>query len=241
MQCVTFGAGIVSLLSLTAALLIFIHTTNKVVAQVPAQVNAALLTLDSEVQGIRQDLNVQLDATRGAVIGTVNHQVGGLRVDLVKELDAYRAVADVRIGDTLTRLDTALADVAAVRAAAVPVLDNAAAITADTKAATDILLRRDALPAQILGVTAAAKVALGETAVTMRTVQQAAPEVAESIKKAAAESAKASENTAALTKHLAEETKPLPKWVRVGLGVAPPLAQAGAAVTSIMSLLGIIP
>ncbi len=241
MQCAAFAAGIVSMLSLTAALLIFIHTANKVVAQVPEQVNTIRWDVNTQLNDARQQINQQLDAARTALVDTTNHQVGGLRVDLRKELDAYRDVADVRVGDTLARVDAALADIAAVRAAAVPVLDNAAELTASTKDAAAILLRRDALPAQLLGVTAAAKVALGETAVTMRTVQLAAPEVSESIKKAAAESAKASANTAALTAHLSEETKPLPKWVRVGLSVAPPLAQAGAAVTSIMSLLGIIP
>jgi hypothetical protein len=52
-----------------------------------------------------------------------------------------------------------------------PTFDNAAAITAQVRDASAILLRHDALPAQLLGLTDAAKVTLGQTAETMRDTQ----------------------------------------------------------------------
>jgi hypothetical protein len=52
-----------------------------------------------------------------------------------------------------------------------PTFDNAAAITAQVRDSSAILLRLDALPAQLLGLTDAAKVTLGQTAETMRDTQ----------------------------------------------------------------------
>ena len=52
-----------------------------------------------------------------------------------------------------------------------PTFDNAAAITAQVRDASAILLRLDALPDQLLGLTEAAKVTLGQTAETMRDTQ----------------------------------------------------------------------
>lgn len=240
-QCVTFITGTLSMLALTAALLMVLHSANKVIKQVPGQIDATRTALTSEIDATRKDLDSQLDATRAQVLATVNTQATGLRADTKSELDAYRTVADARLGDTLARVDTALGTVDTLETALDPTLKNVAEITAHTNDATAILFRRDALPAQILGVTGAAKVALGQTALTMRTIQTATPEITENIKVASAESAKASANTAKVMANFAEATKPLPKWMRVALSVAPPLANAAAGVATMMSVTGIIP
>jgi len=83
------------------------------------------------------------------------------------EAAQIRITADRRVGDTLGRVDVTLAQVDALRADLKPTLENAASITAHANEASAILFRRDALPAQLLGLTGAAKVTLGQTAETM--------------------------------------------------------------------------
>ena len=55
-------------------------------------------------------------------------------------------------------------------------------MTAHVDTASGILLARNALPAEILGVTGAAKVAFGETAQTLRVWQRATPEIVANLK-----------------------------------------------------------
>ena len=240
-QCVTYAAGVLSMLSLTVGVLLVLHTVNDVVKTMPQQIAALRTTAQSEIADTRSVLDRQLTATRTDVVAAINRQGSGLRTDTKLELDAYRQFADVKVSDVLARLDAALAQAAALHTEVTPVLEHAASITAHADEASAILLRRDALPAQVLGTLGAAKVTLGETAQTMRTIRDTTPAVAENIKRATDESAKASESAAKLAAHLAKETKPLPTWARVGLAVAPPLAATGASVISLMQLLHFIP
>ena len=38
--------------------------------------------------------------------------------------------------------------------------------------------------------------------------------------------------------NFAEATKPLPRWIRIGLGIAPPLAQTAAGAATTLALTG---
>lgn len=157
----------------------------------------------------------------------------------------FRTVADRRLGDTLARVDTALDTIEALRQDLQPTLANAQAITDHANEASAVLFRRDALPAQLLGLTAAAKVTLGQTATAMRDIQRATPqmlttwnEIGANVKATTLASTEASQNTARVMANFARATKPLPTWARIGLAVAPPLAQVGASVATTLAVTG---
>jgi hypothetical protein len=168
--------------------------------------------------------------------------VAGVRDELFPRVDVALGMVDQSATAAIQILDLrgreALQQVRELRADLQPTLANAASITAHADGAAAILFRRDALPAQLLGVTAAAKVALGETATTMRTIDGAMPGITASIQRAADESVLTAGETRRFMFHLAEATKPLPKWARIGLAVAPPLVQTGFTLGSWLALKG---
>ena len=51
-------------------------------------------------------------------------------------------------------------------------------------------------------------------------------------------STEASRSTAQMMKNFATATKPLPTWARIGLAVAPPLAQVGVSVATTLAVTG---
>jgi hypothetical protein len=168
--------------------------------------------------------------------------VAGVRDELFPRVDVALGIVDQSATAAIQILDLrgreALQQVRELRADLQPTLANAASITAHADGAAAILFRRDALPAQLLGVTAAAKVALGETAQTMRTINDAAPAIAANVQRATDESAITAQQTRIFMGNLSEATKPLPKWARIGLAVAPPLVQTGFTLGSWLALKG---
>ena len=226
------------LIAISVSVFLLVRTATAVVAAVPVQVQATRAALVEEIQATRGDLTRQVQSAREDVLGRTERQVAALRGDVMGEVAEIRRAADRRVGDTLGRVDTALGTVNALHDDLKPTLDNAAAITAQAKDASAILLRRDALPAQLLGLTAAAKVTLGQTAETMRDIQRATPEIVNNIKATTEASTEASKNTALVMHNFAEATKPLPKWARVALAVAPPVVQVGATIATTVALTG---
>ena len=234
LTCVLLAA----LIAVAVSAFLLLHTAAAVVADVPGEIQATRAALVTEIQATRGDLTGQVQSAREDLLGRTERQVIALRGDVTGEVAEFRKAADQRVGDTLGRVDTALATVNALHDDLKPTLDNAAAITAQAKDASAILLRRDALPAQLLGLTGAAKVTLGQTAETMRDIQRATPEIVHNIQATTAASTEASKNTALVMHNFAEATKPLPKWARVALAVAPPVVQVGATVATTVALTG---
>ena len=228
--------AVLSAIGVSAFLLV--RATTAVVAAVPGEIQATRAALVSEIQATRNDLTGQVRSAREDLLGRTERQVAGLRGDVMGEVAEIRVAADRRVGDTLGRVDTALEAVNALHDELKPTLDNAAAITAQTKDASAILFRRDALPAQLLGLTAAAKVTLGQTAETMRDIQRATPEIVANIRATTEASTEASKNTAQVMANFAKATKPLPAWARVVLAVAPPAVQTGATIVTTLALTG---
>lgn len=101
----------------------------------------------------------------------IDKHASAIEARLNGQLSEALRMADARTGQ-------ALEQIAGLRMDLQPTLANTASITAHADEAAAILLRRDALPAQTLGLLAAAKVTAGETALTMRAVAKAAPELA---------------------------------------------------------------
>jgi len=227
-----------ALIAVGVSVVLLIRTVTGVVAAVPSQIQATRAALVAEIQATRSDLTSQVESTRKDMLGRTERQVAALRGDVMGEVAEIRKVADRRLGDTLGRVDAALVQVDALRADLKPTLENAASITAHANEASAILFRRDALPAQLLGLTAAAKVTLGQTAETMRDIQRATPEIVNNIKATTEASTEASKNTALVMHNFAEATKPLPKWARIALTVAPPVVQVGATIATTVALTG---
>ena len=217
--------------TLTIAIFAITRSITETLDAVPVQVEQAEAAVVAEMEATRADADQQLDAARNGLLALADKQLTGVRGDTTAELDGLTAVVNSRLGDSLSRVDRALDEIRGLRTQLTPILSSAQDITAHVDEASSILLKRNALPAEILGVTGAAKIALGQTAKTMRAIDEATPQVMENIKATTSASTEASKDTAKLMANLAEATKPLPKWLRVVLGIAPPVAgvMAGAA------------
>jgi len=212
----------------------FVSTANRVAANLPGQVQA-------EIDRTRGELLAEVDKQSTDLQVRATGQIDALRNDTLARVDTALAIASGRVGDTLARVDTALGTVDQVRASLQPALDHVTSITAHADEASGVLLARNGLPAQLLGVTAAAKVTLGQAATTMRTIQEATPDmlatvkkVGDNIDKTTEASAEASKQTAQVMTNFAAATKPLPKWLRVSLQIGGPVAMMG----NYMSLMG---
>jgi len=252
MKNVLYGAAAVALLSLAGFLCLF-----------GLEVDHARLIVETNVTAARHDIDLTLHGDpnagnslsmmplRDLVVAEVDLQVGNARSD-VKEMfgdlrrdtlasvhndvipPVYAALGIVNRtrGDAVRQLDGLHADLK-------PSIDHANSITAHADEATAILFRRDALPAQVLGVLGGAKVTLGQTAETMRDIQRATPgfiatwqQIGNHVSLMTDAGAKASQATQHTMENFAAASKPLPTWARIALGVGPPVAQAGAAAAS---------
>ena len=229
--------------------ILLLHAATVAARALPAAVSAELQATRSALMGqvaaVRGDIAGQIVSARTDLLGRTERQVADLRTDVMGEVAQFRSIADRRLGDTLGRVDMALAQVDALRADLKPTLENAASITSHANEASAILFRRDALPAQLLGLTGAAKVTLGQTAETMRDIQRATPqmlatwnEIGGNVKATTQASTEASRNTAQVMANFARATKPLPTWARIGLAVAPPIAQLGVSVATTLAVTG---
>jgi hypothetical protein len=170
----------ISLLAVSLCLCDAIVAVKIAVASVPDQLaelrTATLGEIDEQANGIRKDVMGQASSA----IAIAERQLTGLRAELKQTVNESLAAA--------------IAPIDGIRSDLQPALRNAASITAHVDEASAILLRRDALPAQTLGLIAASKVTAGEMAQTMRTFRDAAPQLVASSEKVAASSASIAES-----------------------------------------------
>jgi hypothetical protein len=240
MKNVLYGAAAAALLSLAGFLCLL-----------GLEVDHARITIESNVTAVRHDVDLTIHGDpnagnslsmmplRDLVIAEVDQQISNTRADAKELVGDFRKDTLTAIATATAPLNKAAGTVEQLRADLKPSIDHAASITAHADEATAILFRRDALPAQILGVLGGAKVALGETATTMRDVQRATPgfiatwqEIGTHVNLMTDAGAKASQATQHTMENFAAASKPLPTWARIALGVGPPVAQAGAAAAS---------
>jgi hypothetical protein len=97
--------------------------------EVLAQVAATRTDLGTQVTQAREDLLSRTEREVAALRTDALGQVAALRTDVMAQADQIRAGADRRVGDTLARVDTALANVEALRGDLKPTLDHAASLT----------------------------------------------------------------------------------------------------------------
>jgi hypothetical protein len=126
------------LLALTVATIdaaLFLRAATALVEAVPRELQATRASLIGAIGDTRVDLSSQLTAIRRDVLSRSDRQLTGLRSDLLGEADAVRQTADHRLGDTLTRVDTALATVESLRQDLKPALDHSAGAAAQAESA----------------------------------------------------------------------------------------------------------
>ena len=113
-----------------------------------------------------------------------------------------------------------------------PVVDNANETLAQTNS-TIALIRP-----QAVGLLAGWKVTGGEFAQMARRFDSALPEALATWQRIGNNSDQTTAATAVMMKNFALSTRPLPKWMRIGLAIAPPVAQTGAAAVAAGVALG---
>jgi methyl-accepting chemotaxis protein len=145
-------------------LCLLIRTVDRVVGSLPGEIGGTRAVLVAQIAVTRADLLAEIDKQASAIRKDATAQVSALRTDTL-------ALLDKRTGELLTMADSRATEATGALAR---LEQDVVPIAADTDA-TVALLRP-----QALGLLAAAKVTVGETAQTMRTVRDAAPELTRS-------------------------------------------------------------
>jgi hypothetical protein len=212
LACALLLAGV----ALAVQGVLFVRGATQAVSGLPVAVTAEIQdtrsALVQQVAITREDLIDQVAAARKDAFG----QIAALRTDVMGQVAQIRTTADRRIGDTLGRVDVALGEVEEIRGDFKPILAHVNSITQHTDDATAILFRRDALPAQILGLTAATKVTMGEWAQLSRDAQRALPGFLDQGKSIAANVQLATFRFSSVADNVDRLTKP--KWYDRVLG-----------------------
>ncbi|HEV2445355.1 MAG TPA: hypothetical protein VGS58_05515, partial [Candidatus Sulfopaludibacter sp.] len=105
----------------------------------PGEMRATREALIGEVAAARCDLTHEIGDARRDLLARTERQVAALRGDTLAEVGEIRRTADRRLGDSLARVDTALAKIDDIRGDFRPVLANSAALAADAKDSWDDL------------------------------------------------------------------------------------------------------
>ncbi len=124
------------LLTLTVATIyaaLFLRAATVLVKTLPGELQATRASLIGAIGDTRVDLSRQITATRRDILTRSDRQLTALRADLVGEADSVRETADRRLGDTLSRVDTALASAESLRQDLKPALDHSAAAAAQAE------------------------------------------------------------------------------------------------------------
>ena len=149
---------------------------------IPREIQETRSDLTYEIDMARDGLMDQVEAVRVGAFGQIAAlradtfgELGTLRTDVMGQMTEIRTTADRRIGDSLARVDVALGEIHEIRGDFQPILAHVNNITEHADEASKVLFARNALPAQLLGLTAATKVTMGEWAQLSRDAQRALP------------------------------------------------------------------
>jgi hypothetical protein len=142
LECILWGA--VASLAVYSVLLVRAATGS--VAALPNEIQTTRSALIGEIAATRVDLMRQIAASRGDLLVLTEREADALRHDLMTQTTAVLTTADRRLGDTLSRVDTALATVDSLRQDLKPSLDGAAAIAAQVNGALPLYLDCDHNP-----------------------------------------------------------------------------------------------
>jgi hypothetical protein len=158
-----------ALLSALVAVAVFaallLDAARRTVSAIPTEIACTRAEVLAEVAATRQDLTGQIAAARQDLLMRTERQVAALRTDAMTQVGDIRETTDRRVGDTLSRVDAALARVDDLRGDFKPLLANSAALAADTQASMDDLYWD--LKASVESATVAAN-SLGQTSLDIR-------------------------------------------------------------------------
>ncbi len=209
-------ASALACLALAGAALWIARSFQIASAALTAEVSALHRTAAAESAAWRRTTDRQATAYRASL----ERQIVGLRADLAVQGNELRAVLDRQATE--------------LRADLRPAITNA--VTLEAEAARSLRLWTP----QVLGLLAASKVTAGETATTMREFRRASPALLAGIDRVVANSDRTTAASAQVMNNLARASRPLPLWLRIGLGVAPPMAQTAAAAATTLAITGVL-
>jgi hypothetical protein len=132
--------------SLAVSSVLLVRAATGAVAALPDEIQATRSALIGEIAATRADLMQQIAASRRDLLVRTEREADALRRDVMTQTAALVATSDRRLGDTLSRVDTALATVDALRQDLKPSLEGAAAITAQVNGALPLYLDCDHNP-----------------------------------------------------------------------------------------------
>jgi methyl-accepting chemotaxis protein len=189
-----------------------LESTRVVVEQAPL---IAQTTIHAEMSYLRADLRQQIkDSRRDAnahmsnVIKLTDKHLQGFRDDTNLNVTQLR-------GDINLQLDAAnnsLAEMAALRSDIQPTIKTVNELSPSMMRNT-------------LGVLAATKVTMGETAQAVKKIDEALPEFIAAAQLVANNSTKASDATAKAADNIQKVTSPIPRWLSIPFSIAVPISQ----------------
>jgi hypothetical protein len=186
-------------------------------------------------QAIPARLTQVIDQRLQSVEKTTDSRLASIQQTADRRLASLQADADARLDTTIRLADAQLAAMRGELLAEVHPLSLEAAATLRAYGALPMAIQPTVQTMNelsgpflrnALGAVAAVKVTAGDLAKAGRTFESTSL----SMNAAAQNSAEASKQTAIVMSNFAKATKPLPTWVRIGLAVAPPIAQTAFAV-----------
>ena len=132
--------------SLAVCSVLLVRAATWAVAALPNEIQATRSALVGEIAATRIDLTKQVADSRRDLLARTEREADALRKDVMAEASEVRITADRRLGDTLSRVDTALATVDSLRQDLKPLFDHTAGITAQVNDALPLYLDCDHNP-----------------------------------------------------------------------------------------------
>jgi hypothetical protein len=165
-----------SILGVACCLCALLLTIRAVVAAVPGEIAATRASLIDQGAALRLDTFAEIDAQATGIRADVKMSTTSLQTLADKQLSGIRTDLTTNLQQTtasiLAQVPVILEPVNGIRADLKPVLANAAALTKDVQDSLD-----DLYP-DVRGLVESTDVAVTQTAQTMQTVREAAPQIA---------------------------------------------------------------
>lgn len=154
-------ALLAALTGLAVQAILLLHAATRVACALPGGVSGELratrAALIDQAAAARRDLTAQIEGARQDILGRTERQVAALRTDTIGQVAAlrvdvmgqvghFRSAADRRVGDTLARVDTALAELQQLRSDLKPTLDHVASVTEQVDDAAPLFLDCESNP-----------------------------------------------------------------------------------------------
>lgn len=188
-----------------AALLVMAASVSRFLDEAPGRVDAAVareaaLTRTAVADRL-EAIEARLDRRIRIESGAYRAELRAARIDAARiaesQGDAYRAEVSRLIDDRLERMTRSVEEVAAIRGDVRPAIEGA-----------NLLMRRDALPAQLLGTLGATKVTMGRVAQMSIAVEKEVPAIVASAKGTAKSLEKTAESTERTAANVQKMTSP---------------------------------